>query len=54
MNEKTKVFFCTLCEKTFPSLPDGSIKLTNNNGRGCVNVWKLPDGSTHAIVKRNQ
>src|SRR6266853_6157393 len=44
-----KVFFCKLCERTWPELPAGAVRLTNNRGRGHahVNTYRFADGSIH-------
>ena len=54
MSDKVKVFFCTLCEKTWDQLPDAvQLTTTKRGGRGHANTYRFTaDGSIHVIKKK--
>jgi hypothetical protein len=47
------VFFCKLCEKSWTTLPEGSVQLTHGKrgGDGHANTYRFADGSIHVIKK---
>jgi len=50
-----KIFFCTLCERTWDELPDDAVQLTTTKrgGNGLRTTYRFADGSIHVIVKRS-
>jgi len=49
-----KIFSCTLCQKTWTTLPEGTVQLTTkkrggNGGRRTT--YRFADGSIHVITK---
>jgi hypothetical protein len=50
-----KVFYCTLCEKTWEDqLPEGAVHLTapKRGGNGHAATYRFADGSIHVIKKQ--
>ena len=48
-----RVFVCTLCEKSWKTLPEGSVQLTyaKGGGKGRANTYRFADGNIHVIKK---
>jgi len=48
------IFSCTLCERTWDTLPEGAVQITTTKrgGNGIRTTYRFADGSIHAIVKR--
>ncbi len=46
-------FVCLICGRTWETLPEDAIRLTNFSGRGYsrVNTYQFADGSIHVIKK---
>lgn len=46
-----KIYVCTLCNKTWPELPEGSVRLQHSKrgGNGHSFTYRLADGSIHII-----
>jgi hypothetical protein len=49
----TKVYFCTLCEKTWLELSDDAVPLTTKRGgNGTRTTYRFADGSIHVIKQQ--
>jgi hypothetical protein len=57
MSDKVKVFFCTLCERTWDQVPEGAVKLAGSRrrgGKGHTATYRFTDGSIHILKKKAQ
>ena len=49
-------FVCLICGRTWETLPEDAVRLTNLKGRGhgLTNTYQFTDGSIHVIKKTAQ
>ncbi len=48
-----KIFFCTLCQKTWTTatLPENAVQLTTGHGGG-PGVYRFASGEIHTLIKK--